>query len=481
MALAGGWLRAAHGLMSVAGAAVAEALAGAQEAGACGDSNGASAVVDAADAAHRFVRSLLEDTGRSNASSRHLADAVTRKDTTLALLCSPLAAKVMSLQPGVWRDAICAAKLSAPPPPPLPRAEALAEEASQTDDPSACGKKRVCECKALICRTDTAAKLLGQLDVRPNEHPSLLLPSLLVRVAQEMTLVCSSIVISVAQPELQAQQQQQQGLGLPSRRLPPVASEDDDSSEVFGSPLGSILGESSSNAWASVSSGADTSSPSGGMSSDCSRRHSSGGGALVEPANTKPLTSPECHSLGSARPLPQPQRERELDAQSRLRSRLDAAALHGELAVVEAIQAVRAATGAPVSNVRMGAATEHGMGIARYRPRLMCAYEVGVKQQQQQQQRFARPAGDGAPTGLIDALECAHKECNDLLSAVAHMLDAARPALLQVASEAAEAHGAGESVTSTLARARNGLSTLIRRLTGQQRGGSGSEGGGGHH
>ncbi|KAG1681028.1 hypothetical protein FOA52_009988 [Chlamydomonas sp. UWO 241] len=113
MALAGGWLRAAHSLLSVAGAAVAEALAMAQEASVGGDGSDTSAVVDAADAAHRFVRSLLEDTGRSNTGNVVLVmdhgrskeerqaavNAVTRKDTTLALLCSPLAVRVMSLQP----------------------------------------------------------------------------------------------------------------------------------------------------------------------------------------------------------------------------------------------------------------------------------------------------------------------------------------------------------------------------------------------
>ncbi|KAG1681006.1 hypothetical protein FOA52_009966 [Chlamydomonas sp. UWO 241] len=414
MALAGGWLRAAHGLMSVAGAAVAEALAEAQEASAGGDGSGASAVLDAADAAHRFVCSMLEDSGHSNTgngnrfSSRDsneaqrgasLMDAITRKGTTLSLLCSPHAARVMSLQPD----------------------------------------------------------LLAQLDVPPKEHPSLLLPSLLVRVAHEMTLVCNSIVTSVAQPEPQVhvqvqqqQQQQQQQLGAPLRRLLTVASDDDDSSDMFGSPLGSILGASGSDDWASVGTGAGTSSSRGGEIGEYNRWHSSGGGALVEPASHKPPASPESHDHGSAGPVPAPQPQRKPDPQSRLLDSLDTAALHGELAIVEAIQAVHAATGAPVSNVRVSAASQLGMGIARYRPPLMCACAAGTKRQQQQrQQQLARPAVDGAPVGLVDALASAHKECNDLLSAVAHVLDAARPALLQVSSKATEAHGSGGSGLST--------------------------------
>ncbi|KAG1681018.1 hypothetical protein FOA52_009978 [Chlamydomonas sp. UWO 241] len=290
------------GVLELMSRAVAEALAEAQEASVGGDGSDASAVVDAADAAHRFVWSLLEDTGRSNTSNAVLANfmehghskeehqaavdaavnAVTRKGTTLALLCSRLAVRVMSLQP--------------------------------------------------------------DLDVPPKEHPSLLLPSLLVRVAHEMTLVCSSIVTSVAQPESLSQQQQQQGqqqqqqqLEAPSRRLLTVASDDDESSETFASPLGSIPGVSGSDDWASVGTGAGTSS-----------------------------------SRGAKR-----------------------------------------------------------------------------QQQRQQQQQLARPAADGAPVDLVDALECAHKECNDLPSAVAHVLDAARSALLQVAREAAEAHPGGCSAAST--------------------------------
>jgi uncharacterized membrane protein YgcG len=461
MALAGGWLRAAHGLLGVAGAAVAEALAKAQEAVAGGDYSGASAVVDAGDAAHRFVRSLLEDTGHSNTSNIVVASrfddcpegssearqaalakavgAVTRKETTLAVLCSPFAAKVMALQPGVWRAAIKAA---------MPQ---------------------VCKCSVMICKTDEAAKLLAQLDVPPKEHLALLLPSLLVRVAHEMTLVCSSIVTSVAKPEPQArvQQQQQQKQaaavqrpGAPSRRLLPVVS-DDGSSETFGSPDdGSSLGASGSDAWASVGTGAGTSSSGGGASGECSRRHSSGGGALVDPASHEAPASAETHGTAGTS---QPQREMAgaPDAQSRLLDSLDAAALRGEFAIVEAIQAVRSVTGAPVSNVRIGAATKAGMGIARYHPPPMRA---GVQQ-------LARPAADGAPADLVDALECAHRECNDLLSAAAQVLNDARPALQQ-AAEAAEAHGGGlfGSGASTSARVRSGLSALMSDLQLQLRG-----------
>ncbi|KAG1651593.1 hypothetical protein FOA52_010308 [Chlamydomonas sp. UWO 241] len=186
MALVGGWLRAAHGLLSVAGAAVAEALAEAHAPAPADGVSGASAVVDAAAAAHRIAHALLEDwrtTGWSNGGKHTLADhfeligsaklatgssteqqqvveeavaGVTCRHTTLAVLCSPLAAKVMLLQPGVWQAAI------------------------DNATPAAC--KCTPAAATIICTTATASKLLAQLCMPPGERPAQMLPRLLARI-----------------------------------------------------------------------------------------------------------------------------------------------------------------------------------------------------------------------------------------------------------------------------------------------------------
>jgi hypothetical protein len=281
------------------------------------------------------------------------------------------------------------------------------------------------------------------LDIPPNEHPALMLPRLLVRVAQEMTIVCSAITISVTKPEPQAQPQQhpKQHLGVPPRRLLTVVSVDKDngSSQTVGSPVGSLGASSSNSPWASLGTGAGASSSGGGASGECSRRHSSGGGAVVDAAVGH--TAPQGHGLGSTGPAhaphqavpPQPQREPDA---SRLLESLDAAALRGEFAVIQAIEAVCTTTGAPVRRVRIGAATKGGMGIARYRPPPRRGCVVGAPQQ------LARPAADGAAPGVIAALKDAHRECRDLLGAVAKVLADARAAL---PSPSSEAHGGGGS------------------------------------
>ncbi|KAG1668943.1 hypothetical protein FOA52_000987 [Chlamydomonas sp. UWO 241] len=302
--------------------------------------------------------------------------------------------------------------------------------------------------KAMVCTTDDAAKLLVQLDMPPDKHPALMLPRLLVRVAQEMTIVCSSIAIAVAQPEQQVEQHQQQSQQqqhtrrLPPRYLPTMTSGLDGSSQTFGSPVGS-LGASTSNRPGTSSSG-------GGASGECRRQQSSDGCALlVATAGDTSSEAPaalEDHDLSNAGSVlaphqaasPQPQRKP--NAQNRLLGSLNAAALRGEFAVTEAIEAMSKATGEPVRRVRVGAATKGGLGIARYRPLLRRVCPAAAPPPPQQQQ-LARSAVDGALPGDIAALEDAHRECRALLGAVAEVVD-----VLVKSPEFSEAmHGIGGS------------------------------------
>jgi hypothetical protein len=74
---------------------------------------------------------------------------------------------------------------------------------------------------------------------------------------------------------------------------------------------------------------------------------------------------------------------------------------------------------------------------------------VGAVAPPQQQQQLPKLAADGAPPGLIATLECAHRECRDLLRAVAKVLvDARRVLLLQASEAAAEARDDGSGAST---------------------------------